>query len=68
MNIAEIKKMSTSERLQVMEVLWDSFRYENDEIETPQWHAHILQDRKEKIAAGDAKFISLSELKKSRQP
>ena len=46
MNITEIKKMSTSERLQVMEVLWDSFRYENDEIETPQWHAHILKDRK----------------------
>ena len=66
MNIAEIKKMSTSERLHVMEVLWDSFCYENDDIETPQWHEQILQERKEDIAAGTAKFISLSELKKSR--
>ena len=66
MNISEIKKMSTSERLQIMEVLWDSFCYENDDIETPEWHETILQERKEKIATGNAKFISLSELKKSR--
>lgn len=66
MNISELKKMSTSERLQAMEALWDSFLYENNEIETPDWHGEILRDRKEKIANGTAKFISLSELKKSR--
>ncbi|MEI6757100.1 MAG: hypothetical protein FDX18_05800 [Chlorobium sp.] len=58
--------MSTAERLQVMEVLWDSFRYEKDEIETPLWHEQILQERKESIASGTAKFISLSDLKQSR--
>ncbi len=58
--------MSTAERLQVMEVLWDSFRFENEKIETPEWHENILQERKEKIASGNAKFISLSELNKSR--
>jgi hypothetical protein len=67
MNIADFKKMSTSERLQAMEALWDSLLYEGDEIETPQWHEKILEERKEKIASGQAKFISLSELKKSRQ-
>ena len=66
MDIAEIKKMSTSERLQVMEVLWDSFRYEHESVETPEWHENILQVRREKIASGTATFISLSELKKSR--
>ena len=66
MDIAEIKKMSTSERLQVMEVLWDSFRYEHECIETPEWHENILQERREKIASGTATFISLSELKKIR--
>ncbi len=66
MDMAEIKKMSTSERLQVMESLWDSFRYEHETIETPEWHKNILQERREKIASGNAKFISLSELKQSR--
>jgi hypothetical protein len=67
MNISELKKMSTSERLQAMEALWDSLLYENDEIETPEWHEKILQERKERIASGNAKFISLAELKQSRQ-
>ena len=66
MNITDIKKMSTSERLQAMEALWDTFLYENDEIESPEWHAQILEERKMKITNGKAKFISLDELKKSR--
>ncbi len=35
-NITELRKMSTSERLQAMEVLWDSRLYENDAVETPE--------------------------------
>ena len=67
MNLSEVKKMSISERLQAMEALWDSLLYEDHEIEAPEWHVKIVQERKEKIANGNAKFISLSELKKSRQ-
>jgi hypothetical protein len=66
MDLSEVKKMNSCERLQAMEALWDSMLYENDGIETPQWHEKILQGRKDKIANGSAKFISLSDLKKSR--
>ncbi len=66
-NIADIKKMSTIERLQTMEALWDSLLYENGEIESPEWHEKILEKRKAKIISGKAKFISLSELKASRK-
>jgi len=52
--------------LQAIEVLWDSLVYENDGVETPEWHEKILQERKEKIASGCATFISLADLKKSR--
>ena len=66
MNIADIKKMSTVERLQTMEALWDSLLYENEKIESPEWHEKILKERKTKIKSGKAKFISLSKLKASR--
>ena len=46
MNITELRKMTTSERLQAMEVLLDSLVYENDAVETPEWHEKILQERK----------------------
>jgi hypothetical protein len=63
MNIDEFKKMSTVERLQAMEALWDSMLYENQTIDAPEWHEDILTERKKKIATGTAKFISLAELK-----
>ena len=67
MNIADLKKMSKTERLQAMEALWDSLLYEDVEIDTPKWHEKILEDRKNKISNGKAKFISLAELKASRK-
>jgi hypothetical protein len=55
-----------AERLKTMEALWDSLLYENEEIESPEWHEQIVEKRKAKIKNGQAKFISLSELKASR--
>ncbi|CAB1075577.1 hypothetical protein D1AOALGA4SA_3396 [Olavius algarvensis Delta 1 endosymbiont] len=66
MNIVEIKKMSTIERLQAMEALWDSLMDEKSEIESPQWHRDILEERKRKMESGEAEFISLKELKAKR--
>lgn len=63
MNTIEIKKMSIIERLQVMEALWDSLLYEESEIESPEWHRDILEDRKRKMKNGKAEFISLEKLK-----
>ena len=66
MNTIEIKKMSTIERLQTMEALWDSLMNEESEIESPKWHRDILEERKKKIENGKAEFISLEELKATR--
>ena len=65
MDTIEIKKMSTIERLQAMEALWDSLLYEEDGIDSPEWHKEILKERKRKIKNGKAEFISLGKLKES---
>lgn len=67
MNTAEIKKMSTVERIETMEALWSSLIYEEEEIESPQWHGQILEERKKDIESGMAKFISLEALKVARK-
>jgi len=67
MQVLEAKKMSRIERLQAMEELWDSILYEDGQIESPEWHNQILEERKSIISSGKAKFISLSELKASRK-
>ena len=55
--------MSVLERLKTMEILWDSLLHEETEIESPEWHRDVLNDRKKKIESGKVKFISLDELK-----
>jgi putative addiction module component (TIGR02574 family) len=62
----EISKMSTVERLQVMEALWNSLLEEESKIVSPEWHGNILEERKRKMESGEAEFISLEELKKNR--
>jgi len=63
MNTLEIEKMSTIDR----EALWDSFMGEKSEIDSPEWHRDIIEERKRKIKNGKAEFISLEELRASRK-
>lgn len=67
MNTVEIKRMTTIERLQTMEAIWDSLPYDDAEIESPKWHEDILADRRTKIENGKAEFISIKELKASHK-
>ncbi len=67
MNTFEIEKMSTIERLQAMEALWDSFMEEESEIDSPEWHQSIIENRKGKIKNGKTEFISLEELRATRK-
>jgi hypothetical protein len=48
MNTIETKKTSMIERLQAMEALWDSLLDEESEIESPEWHQDILEERKKR--------------------
>ena len=67
MNNIIIKKMDILERLRTMEELWDSILYEGSEIETPEWHRKIVEERKRKMKNGEAEFISIDKLKAMRK-
>ena len=66
MNIDELKRLGKAERIRAMEALWESMLFDDGEIETPEWHERILEQRKKTIENGSAQFISISELKASR--
>jgi len=67
MNTSDITKMSRTERLAAIEALWDSLLDEESEIDSPQWHRDVLEERKRKIENGQAEFISLAKLRASRR-
>lgn len=67
MIIAEIERMDTAERLRTMEALWDALCREPIEPESPEWHESLLEARRSKIESGEAKFISLDEVRRRLQ-
>jgi len=64
MIISEIEKMTIHERLQAMELLWDSITHSSEEIESPAWHGEILNERKKIIESGEAEWLTMDELRK----
>ena len=61
--MAQISRMSVTERLQAMEQLWDALCHDTKEMSSPDWHQTVLADRKARVASGEAKFLTLEQLK-----
>lgn len=59
----DISELSSAERLEAMEALWDSLIHDENELNSPDWHGEILKQRKKDIDNGKAEYISLSDLK-----
>ena len=60
---SQIEQMSVTERLQVMEQLWDSLNPYADEIPSPDWHRDVLVERKERARQGKARFLTLDQVR-----
>jgi len=65
MSLSDIQNMPLEERLHLMEQLWDSFKYEKEEVAPPAWHQDVLSERMTKYKNGELELISLEELKQS---
>jgi putative addiction module component (TIGR02574 family) len=60
---SQIDRMSVTERLQAMDQLWDSLTRDGDEIPSPDWHREVLAARKTRAQRGEAKFLTLDQLR-----
>jgi putative addiction module component (TIGR02574 family) len=58
-----LKDMSISEKLQLMEALWEDLSRNADALESPDWHREVLEERESRIASGDAKFSTWEKAK-----
>jgi putative addiction module component (TIGR02574 family) len=60
---SDIEHMSVAERFQAMEVIWSSLQKSPEEISSPAWHGEVLSRRLAKMEAGQAKFLTVEQLK-----
>ena len=57
----EIGKMSHEEKLRAMEWLRASLAQDEEISEPPAWHAEVLAERRQRVAAGEEKFVPWEE-------
>lgn len=51
-----LAQMSTADKLQTMETLWEELCHKAEDIGIPQWHYEVLAAREEDIQAGKECF------------
>jgi hypothetical protein len=59
----DIDRMSLSERLEALDLLWQSLSAVPQKVESPPWHEEVLADRLSRAEARQARFLSLAETK-----
>jgi hypothetical protein len=58
----QISQMSSTERMEAMELLWESFATEGIDYPSPDWHGKVLAERSEIINSAKATWLSVDEL------
>ena len=62
-----LETMSVAEKLQAIEVIWSSLCANPADVSPPEWHGKVLEDRRQRLASGDATVSDWSEAKKRLQ-
>lgn len=56
--------MTTADKLQLMESLWQDLAAEDSAIESPSWHGDVLAERERLNTSGQEKPVDWEEAKK----
>ena len=58
-----VEKMTTEEKIQTMETIWDDLCKNADSLSSPSWHNDILQERERNIKNGNDEFMDWDKAK-----
>lgn len=58
-----LSEMTVSEKLEVMEALWQDLSRNADALESPGWHKTVLEEREKRIQSSEARFIDWEQAK-----
>ncbi len=62
-----LDKMSISEKLTVINEIWDNLLQESASIPSPAWHKDVLSARSARVNAGISQFRNLGSVKQELQ-
>jgi hypothetical protein len=62
--LEQIHQLPLREKLLVMEAIWDDISREEQNLEVPQWHKEVLDERERLLAKGKAQFVDWEDAKR----
>ena len=57
MSIESLQKLSRSEKLELMEALWEQLSQPEDSLESPAWHAQELTGTEQRLKEGKEEIL-----------
>lgn len=64
MSIADLRKLPRDEKLKIIETLWGDLAADDDNLESPAWHAEELRKTEAELAAGRVEVLDWEDAKK----
>lgn len=58
-----LSKLTLAQKLELMEAIWDDLAKQDESLESPHWHAEVLEDREKALRAGKATVSGWEEAK-----
>jgi hypothetical protein len=65
MSIESLRQLPRSEKLKLMEMLWQELSQPENEYESPAWHAKELAATERRLAEGNEQILDWETAKKS---
>ena len=59
-----LDRMSTSDKLRALEIIWDDLQRTPGAVPSPSWHADVLREREKEYKEGSSEFADWLEAKK----
>ena len=63
MSIAELRKLPATEKLKIIDALWDDLAADDDSFASPAWHEEALRETEAEFAAGRVEVLDWEEAK-----
>jgi hypothetical protein len=64
MSIETVQQLSRSEKLKLMELLWEQLSRPDEALESPAWHAQELAETERRLAEGKEQVMDWEAAKK----
>ncbi len=63
-NAIEIKHLSRTEKLMVMEAIWQDLSNDEEQVESPDWHKKALSETERLFSSGQEKIVGWQDAKR----